>query len=333
MQDVDFKKFGASFTLLEQSFSFWFNQLNDLNYTMRQFLSRENQDNPVQGVRVLLTQINETINKVVNRKLLGPLQQSNTKPNLPKTAYIKYSYEFQVLELEIRIILLRQCINLMYYRLIYGCKKMLRSLHKKLQPILTITEVGNQNGETQHQIWLNHYSQGQNSKLYKSFFETLLNYYQFSWEKYHDLKQVAKNLQKHMRHLLGAHKTLKSTQLGPSDVQGLLTQKSRNLLESFGHISTEQEWPGNEKEDCRFYRNAKCIFIVFVLHDPLVYKLISEVHDLVIDDLIKQHHSTSDSYNQNLSKSDIGKECIAEELREIVKHITKFRTGETQLAQ
>jgi hypothetical protein len=68
---------------------------------------------------------------------------------------------------------------------------------------------------------------------------------------------------------------------------------------------------------------------VFVLHDPLVYKLISEVHDLVIDDLIKQHHSTSDSYNQNLSKSDIGKECIAEELREIVKHITKFRTGET----
>jgi hypothetical protein len=35
MQDVDFKKFGASFTLLEQSFSFWFNQLNDLNYTMR----------------------------------------------------------------------------------------------------------------------------------------------------------------------------------------------------------------------------------------------------------------------------------------------------------
>ena len=55
MQDVDFKKFGASFTLLEQSFSFWFNQLNDLNYTMRQFLSRENQDNPVQGVRVLLT--------------------------------------------------------------------------------------------------------------------------------------------------------------------------------------------------------------------------------------------------------------------------------------
>lgn len=317
--------------MIDQSYTFWRTQLSDLNETLGKFLSRENQDSPVESVRVQLTQINEAINKVFTRKLF--VHQTQAKSGLPKNTHQKFSYEFQLLELEFKIILLRQCINLIYFRLIYASKKMLRTLHKKLQPILTVTEIGSQNGETQHQVWLNHYNRGQSSKLYKSFFETLLNYYQFSWEKYHDLKQVAKNLQKHMRNLLGAHKTLKSTEHEVRDIPGILIPKSKNLLERFGNISSDHEWPGNEKDDCQFYRNAKCIFILFVLHDPLVYKLISEVHDQVVDDLIKQQHNSSDSYSQNLNKSDIGKECIAEELREIVKQITKFRTGESQLVQ
>jgi hypothetical protein len=126
-----------------------------------------------------------------------------------------------LLELEIKTILLKQFLNLLYFRLIYVCKKILRTLHKKLQPILTVTEIGNQSGDTQHQVWLNHYSQ--NSRLYKLFFRTLLNYLHYSLEKCHDLKKVAKNLQKHMRQLLGSHKTLKSSPAGSSDVPGLLT--------------------------------------------------------------------------------------------------------------
>lgn len=214
--------------------------------------------------------------------------------------------------------------------MIYNCKKMLWSLHKKLQTIMTVTEAGSQ-PDTQHWVWLSHYSTGGNNKLYKSFFDLLLNYYQFSWERYHDLKQVAINLQKHQLHLLGMLKTLKNTAVTLSDVPGLLTIKSKNLLETYGMVSAEHETPGGEKDDCGFYRNSKSIFILFVLHDPLVYKMISEVHDSVVEDLIKQQNNSTDSLNQNLNKSDIGKECIAEELREIVKHITKFRTGETSM--
>jgi hypothetical protein len=128
-------------------------------------------------------------------------------------------------------------------------------------------------------------------------------------------------------------KTLKSTAVSLSDVPGLVSHTSKNLLETMGFVNADHETPGSEKDDCCFYRNAKSIFNLFVLHDPIVYKLVSEVHDSVVDELVKQQHNSSDSLNQNLNKSDIGKECIAEELREIVKHITKFRTGETHMIQ
>lgn len=90
-------------------------------------------------MRVVLTTINDILNKVVTRKLFGPITQKST---LCKTMQLKYNVEFQILEIEIRVILLRQCLKMMYYRMIYNCKKMLRSLHRKLQTIITLTEVG-----------------------------------------------------------------------------------------------------------------------------------------------------------------------------------------------
>jgi hypothetical protein len=48
-----------------------------------------------------------------------------------------------MLEIETRVILLRQCLKMMYFRMIYNCKKMLATLHRKLQKLLVISEVGN----------------------------------------------------------------------------------------------------------------------------------------------------------------------------------------------
>lgn len=135
-----------------------------------------------------------------------------------------------------------------------------------------------------------------------------------------------------MLHLLSMLRNLKNTAGSLDDVPGLLTVKSRNLLESMGHVSAEHECPSNDKDDCGFYRNSKAIFTLFLLHDPIVYKVISEVQDHVVDELIKQSDNAVE-INQNLNKSDVHKECIAEELREIVKLITKFRTGETSMIQ
>jgi hypothetical protein len=56
---------------------------------------------------------------------------------------LKYNVELQMLEIETRVILLRQCLKMMYFRMIYNCKKMLATLHKKLQKLLVISEVGN----------------------------------------------------------------------------------------------------------------------------------------------------------------------------------------------
>jgi hypothetical protein len=163
--------------------------------------------------------------------------------------------------------------------MIYNCKKMLHTLHLKLIPLLTITELG-QSDSLQQQIWLGHYSQGSNAKLYKTFFDCLLSYFQISWERYHDLKQVAKNLQKHIKHLFGVHRTLRSNSDSITrDIPGILPLESKGLLERYGFVNADHELPGSEKEDAGFYRNAKCIFTLFVLHDPLIYKLIGEVHD------------------------------------------------------
>ena len=94
------------------------------------------------------------------------------------------------------------------------------------------------------------------------------------------MKQVTKNLQKHMNALLRMHKTLRnSTEISSQAIPGLLLCRSKNLLETLGNINAEHEVPGYGKEDCRFYRNAKCLFILVVLHDPIIYKMIGEVHD------------------------------------------------------
>lgn len=91
MQDADFKKFGGTFTLVEQSFAFWYNQLLDYHNSLKQFFSRKNQDNPVQSMRVILTQINDILNKIVTRKLFGPITQKST---LCKTMQLKFNVEF-----------------------------------------------------------------------------------------------------------------------------------------------------------------------------------------------------------------------------------------------
>lgn len=85
----------------------------------------------MQGTRLVLNQINDLLNKIVNRKLLGTVPLARPT-NLPKTTYLKYTLEFQMLELEIRIILLKTCLDIIYFRIIYHCKKMLWTLHKRL---------------------------------------------------------------------------------------------------------------------------------------------------------------------------------------------------------
>ena len=35
----------------------------------------------------------------------------------------------------------------------------------------------------------------------------------------------------------------------------------------------------NEKEDGQFLRNAKCLFNLFILHDPLIHKIILTMQD------------------------------------------------------
>ena len=80
-----------------------------------------------------------------------------------------------------------------------------------------------------------------------------------------------------MNTLYRMHKTLRNSPELQSNSPGLLSCKSKNLLETLGNFNAEQEFPGHEKDDLRFYRNAKSLFNLFVLHDPLVYKLIAEV--------------------------------------------------------
>jgi hypothetical protein len=83
-----------------------------------------------------------------------------------------------------------------------------------------------------------------------------------------------------MNNLYRMHKTLRnSMEIAANSPPSILTCKSKNLLETFGNINAEQEFPGYEKDDCRFYRNAKCLFNLIVLHDPVIYKLIAEVQD------------------------------------------------------
>jgi hypothetical protein len=55
------------------------------------FFSRKTFDNPVNTMRTMLTTINDGLNKIVNRKLLGP--QTTVKPNMPKNTFMKYSVE------------------------------------------------------------------------------------------------------------------------------------------------------------------------------------------------------------------------------------------------
>ena len=51
--------------------------------------------------------------------------------------------------------------------------------------------------------------------------------------------------------------------------------------------------PGSEKDDGKFYRMSKNLFLLFVLHDPLMHKLIVSMQDQVIEDLEAEDTTTN----------------------------------------
>ena len=87
----------------------------------------------------------------------------------------------QLIECEVRFKVLRQLQDLVYYKIIYGLKKVLWSLHKKLQPVIVFQQANKaqsadttsqEPGDSNTTLYIQRYEQ--NRVFYKAFFVALV---------------------------------------------------------------------------------------------------------------------------------------------------------------
>ena len=95
-----------------------------------------------------------------------------------------------------------------------------------------------------------------------------------------------------MQYCLSQHTILVRDCLEDLAKQSLVSKETINLASNFVRnpdiVYMEGKWGNsgskNEHEDGDFYRNARNLFNVFILHDPLVNKLILTMLGRVIED-------------------------------------------------
>ena len=111
----------------------------------------------------------------------------------------------QLIECEVRFKVLRQLQDLVYYKIIYGLKKVLWSLHKKLQPVIVFQQANKaqsadttsqEPGDSNTTLYIQRYEQ--NRVFYKAFFVALVTNWQHCRVKYRTFKLIALQLQKHI---------------------------------------------------------------------------------------------------------------------------------------
>lgn len=170
----------------------------------------------------------------------------------------------------------------LYLRVIYNLKKILCSLHQRLQLLIVVQQETNNQNQTRTLICLQPFEDNQSQ--YSQIFKQLNNFSSQFKDKLKRLKAVAKILQSHIN-------TLTKCQLKPG-----------------------------EKEDGKFYANSKSLLCLFLLHDPIINKVIINFSDKVIKWLDKNEQ------DGQMSEAAINLQCEVEDIRGFVDEIQSFST-------
>ena len=185
---------------------------------------------------------------------------------------------------------------LFYSKIIYALKKVLWSFHKKLQPVIVIQQATSHPDEAgaasdKCTLFIREYKP--NKAFYKAFFVKLVANYQHCRAKYRDFCPILINLQRHLKQCLMRHK-----QLACKAIQEFWLKDTNNATKRdtaweyysscYELMSVDLNYTGkklqSKREDGSFARNAKNLFNLFILHDPLINKIILKMQEHIIYD-------------------------------------------------
>ena len=106
--------------------------------------------------------------------------------------------------------------------------------------------------------------------------------------KYREFRFILINLQRHLQTCLARHKQLATNAVDECWRKEENGDPSRAALEKYELASIEltfcEKRLYSEREDGSFSRNAKNLFTLIILHDPLIHKIILKMQQQVIQD-------------------------------------------------
>jgi len=154
-------------------------------------------------------------------------------------------------------------------------------------------------------IWLQQFESSKD--FYTSLFTIIVTNWTRCRSKYRDLKMVSAQLRKQVTSFVKQEAAL----LAAENKQLECYLPFEATLRAAGSSSE------SEKEDGRFFRQAKGMFVLFVLHDPLVHKLLLTLGDQMLKEL------------ERMELAGTGTACQSEAIPEMEQHFVIEKIGGT----
>ena len=120
-----------------------------------------------------------------------------------------------------------------------------------------------------------------NKAFYKAFFVKLVENWQHVHSKYTAFRLVFVNLQRHLQTCLARHKQLATNAI--SEFWSKEGGQRDQAVDYYELMSIDLNFTDkrllSDREDGSFGRNSKSLFNLFVLHDPLIHKIILKMQE------------------------------------------------------
>eukprot|EP00347_Sterkiella_histriomuscorum_P020273 403338433 len=250
------------------------NQDSELNQLLKNFISRSTNQVEDREQRKMMKVIMERYNNYFRGK---PNQQLQFQNGVPA----------HILQLETHI----------YAKVIHNLKKILKYLHQRLQQVMVYSQNQTQNGPSTVLIFKPYES---NKVFYLNFFNCIMNYYLNCKQKYKEFKplieDIGTNVQTYFEYLklIMAQVQSQSNQIQNQSLDGnsQLNQQYAFLNSQFSLVSKLAQ---NRKNDSlqqsstilgmKYQTILKNFFVLYILQDPLINKLILQFKDQIVEDL------------------------------------------------